>query len=278
VPSESGQTPPALERPRELPRSLLPDVVRRRAPVLLTLDYDGTLSPIVSDPARAVPAPGATQALARLARHPKALALAVISGRDIDQLRRLLGVDFGLTMLGVHGAEILEADGSRRLIEDLGGVPNALDKVREWLRANVPEQAGFVVEDKRLSVALHYRNAEAKAAERFKLAFESFVAAQGPQLRLGRGKMVVEAMPRGADKGRAIRFLRARFRFDAPAVYFGDDITDEDAFYALRDGGITVRVGDSAPSWAKFRVASPTEVVETLTAVADALERRRTVD
>ncbi len=278
MPIERSPTPPAAERPRALPRCLLPELVIRRPPVLLALDYDGTLSPIVRDPARAVPAPGARQALARLARHTQAVVLAVISGRDIDQLRSLLGLDFGVTMLGVHGAEVMETDGTRLLVEELGGAPHALDKVRNWLRANVPERAGFVIEDKRLSVALHYRNAAQKTAAPVIRAFETFVTAQAPELRLGRGKMVVEAMPKGADKGRAMRFLRARLRSDAPAVYFGDDVTDEDAFYALRHDGITVRVGDCAPSWAKYRVPSPLQVVEALDSMAEALERNAPAD
>jgi trehalose-phosphatase len=278
VASERWQTPPAAERPRELPQSLLPELVVQRAPVLLALDYDGTLAPIVSDPTKAVPAAGAREVLARLACRKHALALAIISGRGIEQLRSLLGLDFGLMMLGVHGAEILETDGTRRLVEELGGAPRALDKVRDWLRTNVPDEAGFVVEDKRLSLALHYRNADARRAEEVRSAFEAFIAAEAPELRLGRGKMVLEAIPKGADKGRAMRFLCARFRFDAPPIYFGDDVTDEDAFYALRDNGITVRVGDCAPSWAKYRVPGPTQVVEILVSIAEAIERNMPPD
>jgi trehalose-phosphatase len=274
VRSERSPTPPAVERPRDLPQSLLPQLVVRQAPVLIALDYDGTLSPIVNDPFRATPAPGARQALARLAHHGQAVVLAVISGRDIDQLRSLLGLDFGVLMLGVHGAEIMELDGTRRLVEELGGTPLALDKVRDWLKANVPKRAGFVIEDKRLSLALHYRNARGETAEKLTRAFEAFVTAQTPELRVGRGKMVVEAIPKGADKGSAMRFLCERLRFATPPVYFGDDITDEDAFYALRGEGITVRVGDFTPSWAKYRVPSPNEVVKVLDSIADALEHK----
>jgi trehalose-phosphatase len=87
---------------------LLPDLVRN-GPVLLCLDYDGTLSEIVSDPGAARPLPGVREALFALAAHPDRMRVAIISGRSIEALRGLLGVVDGVALAGVHGLELMKS-------------------------------------------------------------------------------------------------------------------------------------------------------------------------
>ncbi len=270
-------TPQATERPQPLPANLLFELVIRGAtPLLLALDYDGTLSPIVPDPASAVPAHGAKEVLKQLASHPELVRVAIVSGRDIDQLCAFLDETSGVALIGVHGLEMMEPSGARRIVGQLGeDALKALEKVRQWLADNVPPNAGFLVEEKRFSIALHYRNAQKDQVKPIVQALEDFIRQNTPELRAGHGKMVIEALPKGASKGCAIRLLESYFKDTKTTVYFGDDITDEDAFYELRSRGVTVKVGDDSPSWAKYRVESPAQVVQTLNLLADAIKRQK---
>jgi trehalose 6-phosphate phosphatase len=143
--------------------------------------------------------------------------------------------------------------------------------VRAWLARNVPDGAGFEVEDKGLSIALHYRNAEGAAAAALSGQFEKFVRADAPHLRVAHNKMVVEALPAAASKGAAVRALGREAGPAFMPVYFGDDRTDEDAFAELVSRGVGVLVGEARPSLARWRVESPAAVARILTALAAAL-------
>ena len=140
--------------------------------------------------------------------------------------------------------------------------------MRAWLAHNVPAGAGFEVEDKRLSLALHYRNAEPAAAAALCARFEEFVRTDAPHLRAAHNKMVVEALPAAASKGEALRALGREAGAAFVPVYFGDDRTDEDAFAELLSRGVGVLVGDARPSLARWRVDSPAAVARILTALA----------
>jgi len=83
--------------------------------------------------------------------------------------------------------------------------------------------------------------------------------------------MVIEAVPHAANKGAAVERLVCADGDDRMAIYFGDDLTDEDAFFALREAGIAIKVcAQPTPSWARYRVASPEEVVAALAEMAAA--------
>ena len=146
-----------------------------------------------------------------------------------------------------------------------------LDRMRHWLASNVPQGVGFEVEDKRLSVALHYRNADSAAAAALCGRFEEFVRAAAPHLRAAHNKMVVEALPVAASKGEALRVLGREAGDAFMPVYFGDDRTDEDAFAELVARGVGVLVGEARPSLARWRVESPAAVARILKALAAAL-------
>jgi trehalose-6-phosphatase len=227
---------------------LLPDLVRN-GPVLLCLDYDGTLSEIVSDPGAARPLPGVREALFALAAHPDRMRVAIISGRSIEALRGLLGVVDGVALAGVHGLELMDRDGIYE----------------------IPAGLGFVVEDKGASLALHYRNAEALSADDLRTAFERFVVERTLTLGLKYGKEVVEAIPKFATKAHAVRTFSARAGTQFVPVYFGDDLTDEEAFIELAGRGITVLVGAERQSAARHRVGRPADVVLALRAMVSAL-------
>jgi trehalose-phosphatase len=256
--------------PQPLPDTLLPDLVRQSR-ILLCLDYDGTLSEIAPEPHLARPAPGALGVLKALAARRDRLAIAIISGRDLVDLREKLPVR-GAAMAGVHGLQLLDADGVYELAPGIAECRDDFKCTRAWLEDNVPAVGGFVIEDKGIAVALHYRNAPPAMGAYVRDAFAQFVAERTTTLAARRGKMVVEALPKIASKAHAVRTLLDRAGKKLVPVYFGDDLTDEDAFVEIGGAGVTVLVGERRPSAARYRVGGPRDVVRALAAIASALE------
>jgi trehalose 6-phosphate phosphatase len=256
--------------PDPLPPALIPDLIRHQ-PILLCLDYDGTLSEIADDPAEAYPLREIPQLLESLAKRRGRITVAVVSGREIAVLQRLLGLSDGLEFVGVHGLEMVQPGGRREVIPSAREWMPDLAKIREWLTSNVPKRAGFVIEDKGLAIALHYRRADGTVARKVHRAFERFVRLETPTLKAGHGKMVIEAMPKLAGKGDAVVRLAGRIGERFSPVYFGDDLSDEDAFAMLKGRGITVLVGKAHPSAARYRVDNPADVVKVLDSIANAL-------
>jgi trehalose 6-phosphate phosphatase len=218
------------------PRDLAPD---RDA---LFLDFDGTLVDIAPTPDSVRPAPGLPALLDALSRRLDG-ALAIVTGRPVEAVDGFLA-PHRLPVAGLHGRDRRLADGSRARA---AVNPVAVEAARVRLRALSARWPGTLIEDKGESVALHFRQApEAAAAAREEaLAVE---AASGGALRLVPGKMVVELVPSGADKGTAIRDLLGLppFRGRVP-VFAGDDVTDEAGFAAVNAlGGLAVRVGPPA--------------------------------
>ena len=226
---------------------------------LLFLDYDGTLAPIVDDPAAAGPHPDVPGLLGELAEaHP----VVVVTGRDLAALGRLLGGAGGprVRAVGLHGVEAGWSDGTvdRRATEAHG---DALGR----LRAAVPDAEGVVVEDKGAAFAVHYRAAPDPGAAR--AALEAWAEAVPDGLTPIWGKRVVELRPAGVSKGTAVAAIAAEHP-DRTPVYVGDDVTDEDAFRALgalRQPSVTVKVGDGETA-AGHRVADVDAVVAYLRA------------
>lgn len=265
--------PQPTDVPSPLPRELIPDLLGRHK-ILLFLDYDGTISEITPAFAEARPAVGARELLGTLASHPKRISIVIVSGREIDQVRRLLGLDRNLLFAGVHGLEVTDLDGQRRPVSDISQGVADLAKVRTWLKTNVQGRSGFALEDKGVAIALHYRSADPSEALVLRGRFEAFIEQEALELKIRHGKMVAEAIPRSANKGMAVRFFLERATGAPVPVYFGDDLTDEDAFFTLRDCGVTVLVDDERrPSWAKYRVEAPSDVVEVLTDIAAVLNQ-----
>jgi trehalose 6-phosphate phosphatase len=229
-------------------RQVLEEFARSNA--LLAFDFDGTLAPIVADPARARMRPATTRLLNDLVTLYPCI---VISGRaQADVLKRLEGIPVH-GVIGNHGVEPWQA--SDRLARE----------VRRWqplLRKRLSGLPGVTIEDKRLSVAVHYRHARAK--EKARAAISEAVAALGDVRVIG-GKQVVNVLPKAApDKGDALRKERDRLACEK-AIYAGDDDTDEDVFALDQPGRLlSIRVGAKAGSHASYYVRSQAAVDELL--------------
>lgn len=262
--------PVSTEIAPPLPAGLLARLAAENR-IALFLDYDGTISEITPDLHNARPIPGALDLIARLAGRPDRFRVVIISGRQIDKLVQLLGISRNITLVGNHGLEIVEPGGGRRMAVDPDLFMPAVRSVKNWLAENVPPAAGFVIEDKGFSVALHYRFADPDRAQAICIRLREFVTLKTPPLVIGEGKMVIEAMPPQANKGAAVQTLLHGGAEQRLPVYFGDDVTDEDAFYALREAGVTVKVcAQPGTTWARYRVASPIDVTAALAEMASA--------
>ena len=232
----------------------------------LFLDFDGTMVDIAPQPdAVHVPQPliaTLTQVQAMLGG-----AVAVISGRPIAQIDDFLA-PLRLPVAGVHGAERRLADGTLSL-----AATHPLDLVEKAARELAAQHPGLLVETKRGSVALHYRGAP-ELAELCLRTMESAVQAS-PGLTLLKGKMVVEAKPGGASKGRAIEeCLREPPFAGRTPVFIGDDITDEVGFSTVqRLGGLGIKVGPG-PTVAWRRIPDPAALRRELEAAVAARTAR----
>lgn len=229
---------------RGAPGALLRDYARSH--VLLGLDFDGTLAPIVAHPARARMRPSTRRLLARVAAlYPT----AVVSGRALaDVAARVRGVPLQ-AVVGNHGLEPAAAPG---LFEQVA---------RRWrplLEELVRSHPGTELEDKRYSLAVHYRRCRAK--KRLLVDVERLLPLLGPVRIIG-GKQVVNfCAPDAPHKGLALERLRRRLGCDT-ALYVGDDETDEDVFQMARPGRLLgIRVGARAGSAAPFTLPGQRDV------------------
>lgn len=232
----------------------------------LFLDFDGTMVDIAPQP-HAVHVPEPLFAVLRDVSRLLQGAVAVISGRPIAQLDAFLE-PLRLPVAGVHGAERRGADGRLHLLDT-----HPLDHVEAAARALAAQHPGLLVENKRGSLALHYR--QRPELEGLCLATMERAVAESPGLTLLRGKMVAEAKPGGASKGRAIEeFLREPPFAGRTPVFIGDDVTDEVGFSTVqRLGGIGIKVGEGA-SVAWRRVPDPTALRRELEAAVAARPTR----
>jgi trehalose-phosphatase len=249
---------------------MLSEIARARG-ILLCLDYDGTLSEITPDAANARPVAGVRASLERIASATKRACLAIVSGRRIDEVRRLLGVDSGILFSGVHGLEFTDDDGQAHFVPEVARCAPELARVKQWLVDQVPDSRGFRIEDKVGAVGLHYRNADPSQAPALCARFAEFVATNAPGLKVMQLKMVLEAMPRCVSKARAVELLMARKPPTFTTFYFGDDSTDENAFAALGNDDVGVLIGPPRASRAAYRLPDPAALAVELSQLAQAL-------
>src|SRR5258705_2085139 len=217
------------------------EIARHGRRLAVFLDYDGTLTPIVSHPEKALLSDSMRQALQSLVLHSP---VAILSGRYLDDVRQRVNIG-AIVYAGSHGFDIAGPRGVRKEIAT-EFLPR-LDMVEEELGKQLAEIAGARVERKRFSIAAHYRNANASEVPKVDRAV-SEVGARHRELRKMDGKKGYELLPDiDWDKGKALLWLlenqgleRAKVR----PIYIGDDRTDEDAFRALEKAGVGILVSE----------------------------------
>lgn len=232
----------------------------------LFLDFDGTMVDIAPQP-QAVHVPEPLIAVLRELDDYLKGAVAVISGRPIAQIDAFLQ-PLKLPVAGVHGAERRGADGRVHLLDT-----HPLDHVQQVAWTLAEQHPGLLLESKRGSLALHYR--QRPELEELCLRTMQDAVDESPGLTLLRGKMVVEAKPGGASKGHAIEAFMAEAPFTGRApIFIGDDRTDEVGFATVqRLGGMGIKVGaGSTTAWQ--RLSDPATLRSELEAVVTARTTR----
>jgi alpha,alpha-trehalase len=239
-------------------------VVSDRDP-MVCLDFDGTLSEIVSDPDEAVLIDGAAEALGKLAAQ---CSVVVLSGRDLEDVRQRVGVP-GVWYAGSHGFEMVGPDGSRHDNDAAASAVPVLERAAKTLREELKNIPSAYVEHKRYAVAVHYRNVSPEYVGEVIAATHRFGRQDG--LRITGGRKVVELRPDVEwNKGTALSWLRDQIQPTGRLlpIYIGDDLTDEDAFDAVAFNGVGIAVRHdedrNRPTAAQYTLNNPTEVREFL--------------
>ena len=261
------QQPDALEH--------FDDVIRRMAgrPPALFLDYDGTLVPLARRPELAVASPDLLKALSALTGQ---MPVAVVTGRGRSDVMEMVRVS-GLAYAGSHGFDIVDAQG-RDLSGDIGAPYRpALEQAARSLAPVLAPVKGAFLEDKVYSLAIHYREVAPEQHADVLDAVNAEAARHDGLKRTG-GKMIHELRPDiDWNKGTAVLRVMEALGLTAQtavAFYLGDDETDEDAFRAIKDTGIGIRVGaPGGPTHAHFSLATPGDVRVFLDRLADTVSR-----
>jgi trehalose-phosphatase len=244
----------------------------RNKSLAVFLDYDGTLTPIVESPDKAVLSEEMRSTIEELARY---CTVGVISGRDLKDVQKLVSID-SIYYAGSHGFDIA-GPGEHKLESQQGTefLP-ALDGAEQALRERLTDIDGSLVERKKFSIAVHYRKvADDRVPEVESVVDE--VLSRESKLHKSSGKKVFELQPNiDWHKGKALLWLLDKLELNEPDVlpfYIGDDTTDEDGFRALREQGITIIVEEgSRTTEAQYKLANPDEVREFLQNLASLLK------
>ncbi len=231
--------------------------------VYLCLDFDGTVVEKAPTPELVCVDQALLDLLQQLCEL-KHLQLAVVSGRSLEELRRLLPLEERVALVGSHGGEILIPGKGLQQEPVPAGLPEALTRLAARFEPRLAAWSGCLLETKPVGLALHYRQASRQDSE---LAARAFAGMATPLLEtqameLLRGDEVIELRRRGIDKGSAVRYLlRQADKPGSHPVFFGDDRTDEDAFSVIAGTGTTVFVGiRNNHTETDFRLDGPTQV------------------
>ncbi|EMA30820.1 trehalose-phosphatase [Natronobacterium lacisalsi] len=254
----ADSVPVSLER--RLPR--VRERIEGGSRLLLCLDFDGTLAPIVDEPDEAAPTEDNRAAVAALSDHP-AIDTAIVSGRALADVRER--IDGPSIYAGNHGLE-LAREGSVAVHPVARKRARLIEAVCETLETALDQVPNARVENKGVTATVHVRSVPTAArpvvAERTRAVVDRLA---GDDLEISTGKRILEiepAVPWG--KGNAVALIAADAPADAVPIYVGDDVTDESAFRTVLPEGIAVRVGGSVPSAASCRVDDPDDVTTFL--------------
>jgi trehalose-phosphatase len=226
-----------------------------RRPLLLLLDVDGTLAPIVVDPALAQVPDATRRIIASLVTRPR-VTVILVSGRAAHDAKRMVGVE-RVWAVGNHGAEVINPSGDTTVDPEVSRYAEPVARTAQTLEPLLTAITGVVLENKTWTLAVHYRAADERVVPRLRGIVEGVAERNG--LLVTEGKKVLEIRPPVAvDKGSAIsRLLRdlEGFGADGSVLFAGDDATDEDAFRFLREhypSAVTIHIGDRADTAAEF--------------------------
>ncbi len=234
--------------------------ITRAKKILILLDYDGTLTPIVDDPEQATIPANILNCLKLLSENNRA-QLAIVSGRGLDDIKRRVPVPATIYS-GNHGMQIEGPD-----LSYLHSIPNDYKNIiltiKDKLLHSFDELKGVFVEDKMVGLSVHYRQVDPDYSHEVKE--QMAIYSQYKFIKIRHDQMTYDIMPDLSwDKGTAIRHILDHLHHASQQVwypiYIGDGLTDEDAFSVIKEIGLPVRVGASEKSDAAFFINDFNEV------------------
>ncbi|AQT68450.1 putative glycosyl hydrolase [Anaerohalosphaera lusitana] len=222
------------------------------------LDYDGTLTPIVEHPEDATLSPEMADALIELNKH---CTVAIVSGRDLADVRSMVNLD-QLIYAGSHGFDIQGPHGMHIELQKGEDALPHLEIAHQALQQKLHAIPNARIERKKFAIAVHYRQVpDNRVDDLLEIGHE--LADSYPQLKLTGGKKIFELRPNVEwDKGSAVLWLLEKLELDPDKflpIYIGDDLTDEDAFKALKSKGVGIMVSDEVEDTAADYVLTDTE-------------------
>lgn len=230
-------------------------------------DFDGTLVPIQNSPEKAVLSEKARSIVGKLILLEN-IKVAFVSGRSLNDLKNKIGLK-GAIYVGNHGLEI---EGPKLNFRPALSVDyrKTLERIKQDLNSKLAGMKGCILEDKGLSLSLHFRLLARKLLPLFRTIFREAVILPSvkDQIKIKSGKKVFEVRPQNNwDKGKVVLWLLARQQFASGnkrvlPIYLGDDISDEDAFLALKNKGLTVFVGRPRTTSAQYYLRNNVEVLK----------------
>lgn len=241
---------------------------------LLLLDYDGTLTPIVSKPGEAKLRSTVLECLKALAQR-KLFTVGVITGRSVAQMKHLLPVK-NVLIAGNHGLELMSPN--KRVSYHYGSeFVNRIKEIKSILQPLEEKFPGSYLEDKEISIAYHFRLANPNLSVEIKNDFFRAILpwVKKRKIRVLKIKKGWEVLPPIQwDKGNAVFWILNQYPKTTFSLFVGDDLTDESAFKAMNPYGVTIRVGKKKGSSAQYFVKNVYEVEKFLSALADKSQRQ----
>ena len=226
------------------------------------LDYDGTLTPIVESPELAILSPDMKEILEDLATIH---TVAIVSGRLREDVQNLVGIK-GIFYAGSHGFDIEGPGGFSMIHQQAKKTIPLISLIIEQLKERLSNINGVLIEEKRFSVAVHYRKVKQLTDLSFIEETVNDTVQEYAQMRILHGKKVFEILPDiDWDKGKAVRWIMKALGLNwnlTSVFYIGDDTTDENAFRTIITRGTAIIVSDdiSKNSTADFQLQSPEKV------------------
>lgn len=258
------------------PDSRLKNILNK-GPVFLLLDFDGTISPIVDDPKDAFLNDDFKKILKELTLKP--VYLGIVTGRSIQDIKKRIKLK-NIFYAGDHGFEIKSKLFSFQypLASDY---KNAIQEILAQIKIQLLPIPGVILQPKKYSNSIHYRKVDSSDLPSFKKKTKSILRPyiNSHRVKFFRGKKVYEIKPPvDWDKGKAVEKIVEELRSksllsDIKPIYIGDDVTDEDAFRSVNKlGGISIRVGKTKKSKAKYFLKDIQDVLNFFKKVSQGIE------
>ncbi len=243
--------------------------------LLLMLDFDGTLAPITTDPAKSYLSPEIKAYLSTISRMDWA-TIAVLSGRSLADVKKRIGLK-NIYYAGSHGLEIY-GPSLKFLHPEASHAKSHIEDLRTTIENKLGSIHGAIIERKRFSFSFHYRLIKTRDTRRALNQLRSIICHSpiGEEVSIIKGKKVIEVVPRiDWNKGAAVRYVIKHTGRRVIPIYLGDDVTDETAFEALRKvNGVAIRIGRSKRTAAPFYLRDQSQILSFLRFILS-LDRQR---